>query len=294
MALICGLMLPQGMDVGRMLILPALAIIITVTLLKFPRGFFRHPGSLLYASIQSNLMNYIVLANFIILTAAFLVHKQQLWIGTVLVAATPLSLETIRLGNLLHAEKKDVCTSMAGTYMGALLIVPLVGLCFLKYIHLNYWNIIVLILCLIFLPLVISRLAIEKDWDTIIKKDEHAIMNFCQFIVFYTIASNSSPYLSAWSPDLFMIVSIAFVSTFVFYILIRRTAFYFHTQKNKINTSLLSGTLKEFGLAGGIALTLFDPEVVVPSLIFGVLTYLYMFWLKVRFGNAEAPENHER
>jgi hypothetical protein len=104
-ALICGILFPQGMLPARILILPALTLIITITLLKFPRGFFRHMGSLLYSSLQGNVMNYLVLGNFIILTGAFLVHKQELWVGMVLVAAMPSSLETILLGNLLRIEK---------------------------------------------------------------------------------------------------------------------------------------------------------------------------------------------
>ena len=51
-----------------------------------------------FASIQGNVMNYLVLGNFIILTSVFLIHKQELWIGMVLVAAMPPSLEIITYG----------------------------------------------------------------------------------------------------------------------------------------------------------------------------------------------------
>ena len=43
LALIFGIILPQCSPIGRILILPALAVIITITLLRFPRGFFRNP-----------------------------------------------------------------------------------------------------------------------------------------------------------------------------------------------------------------------------------------------------------
>ena len=79
-------------------------------------------------------MNYLVLGNFIILASIFLIHKQELWIGMILIAAVPPSLEIIILGNLLHIEKTSVFTSLAGAYLGALFIIPLIGLGFLKYI----------------------------------------------------------------------------------------------------------------------------------------------------------------
>jgi BASS family bile acid:Na+ symporter len=282
LALICGMFLPQGFQIGNILILPALVVIITITLLRFPRGFFRHPGSLLYSSIQGNVMNYLILGNFIILAGAWLIHKQELWIGIVLVAAMPSSLEIITLGNLLRVEKNYIFTSLAGTYLGALLIVPLAGLCFLKYIHLNYWNIILLILGLIFLPLVISRIVIDKEWDKMVEKYEDTAIDFSYFIVFYAITANSRNFLMNWSYDLFFISLVALGSTFLFYFMIRKIGFYLHEEENKINFFILLGTMKDCGLAGGIALTVFSPEVAIPPLIFAIFTFIYMNWIKYR------------
>ena len=282
LALICGMFLPQGFQIGNILILPALVVIITITLLRFPRGFFRHPGSLLYSSIQGNVMNYLILGNFIILAGAWLIHKQELWIGIVLVAAMPSSLEIITLGNLLRVEKNYIFTSLAGTYLGALLIVPLAGLCFLKYIHLNYWNIILLILGLIFLPLVISRIVIDKEWDKMVEKYEDTAIDFSYFVVFYAITANSRNFLMNWSYDLFFISLVALGSTFLFYFMIRKIGFYLHEEENKINFFILLGTMKDCGLAGGIALTVFSPEVAIPPLIFAIFTFIYMNWIKYR------------
>ena len=204
-------------------------------------------------------------------------------IGMVLVAAMPLSLEIIIMGNLLRIEKNYVFTSVAGTYLGALLIVPLVALCFLKYINLNYWNIILLILSLIVLPLLISRIAIDKEWDKIINKYDDMIMDYSLFIVFYAITASNRNFFMNWSVDLLIIVSIAFSSTFLFYFIIRKIGYYFHAQEDKISSFILPGTMKECGLAGGIALTVFNQEVAIPSLVFAIFTYIYMNWLKYKF-----------
>ena len=284
LALICGIILPQGFPIGNVLILPALMVILTITLLRFPRGFFRHPGPLLSASIQGNVMNYLVLGNFIILSSIFLIHKQELWIGMVLIAAMPPPVDIIFLGNLLRTEKTSIFTGLAGAYLGALLIIPLIGLGFFKYILPNYWNIILIVLGLIFLPLVLSRIAIEKTWDKIIEPYEETIIDYCSFIVFYTITASSRNLLINWSSDLFIIASIAFVSTFFFAFAIRKIGIYFHSHENEITSFLLLGTMKDCGLAGGIALILFNQEVALPSLIFAIFTFIYMNWLvyKVR------------
>lgn len=281
-ALICGAFLPQAVRAGNILILPALITILTITILRFPRGFFRHPGSLFYSSIQGNIMNYIVLGNFIILSGAYLIHRQELWIGIVLVAVMPSSLEIITLGNLLKVEKNYIFTSLAGTYLGALLIAPLVGFSFLKYIQLNYWNIILMILGLILLPLLASRIMIDKGWDKIIEKYEDGVMDFSYFILFYTITANSRNFLMNWSYDLLFISLIALGSTFLFYFLIRKIGFYLHEEENKINFFILLGTMKDCGLAGAIAIIVFSPEAAIPPLIFCFFTFIYMNWIKFK------------
>ncbi len=282
LALICGALLPQGFRIGKTLILPALIVIITLNILRFPRGFFRHMGTLMYSSIQGNIMNYIVLGNFILLAGAFLIQKQELWIGMVLVAIIPSSLDIITLGNLLHVEKNYIFTSLAGTYMGSLLIAPLVGFCFLKYIHLNYWNIVLVILGLILLPLILSRIIIEKDWDRFTEKYEETVTDYCYFIVFYAITANSRNFLMNWRYDIIFIALIAFVSTFLLYFLIRKIGFYLHEEENKINFFILLGTMKDCGLSGGIALIVFSPESAIPPLIFAVFTFIYMNWIKYK------------
>lgn len=293
LALICGIILPQGFQIGNALILPALMLILTLTLLRFPRGFFRRPGPLLSASIRSNVMNYLVLGNFIILASIFLIHKQELWVGMVMIAAMPPSVAIIPLGNLLRADKTSVFTGMAGAYLGALLIIPLIGLGFLKYIHLNYWNLILLVLELIILPLVLSRIAVDKAWDKIIKPYEQTIIDYSCFLVFYTITASSRNILPDWSSDLFVIALIAFVSIFFFAFAIGKIGFYFHDPENKNISFLLLGSMKDCGLAGGIALILFNQEVALPSLIFAIFTFIYMNWLKYKMRHIINSSNNK-
>jgi predicted Na+-dependent transporter len=42
------------------------------------------------------------------------------------------------------------------------------------------------------------------------------------------------------------------------------------------------GTMKDCGLAGGIALILFNREVALPALIFAVFTLIHINWLKYK------------
>jgi BASS family bile acid:Na+ symporter len=291
LALLTGIFLPQVVEIGSVLVIPALMLTLTITLLRFPRGFFRRQVHFIPPAIWGNCMNYLILGNFIILASIFLIREEELWIGMVLIAAVPPAVTTIPLNKLFRADSSLSLTGVAGAYLGALLIIPLIGLSFLKYIPLNYWSLILPIVGLILLPLVLSRLAIEKEWDKIIEPYEGAIIDCSFFIVFYIITASNKQLIVQWPLDLFFIAIIAFASTFFFAFAIWKIGYFFHVPENKITSFLLLGTMKNCGLAGGIALTIFNKEAALPALVFAVFTFIYTNLLKYKMKHITDSSN---
>lgn len=206
---LAGIILPQGAEIGKTLTLPALTVILTISLLRMPRGFFRNPGPLVIPAIWGNIMNYFILANFIIWPSIFLIRDENLWVGMVLLAAVPPAVSIMPLAKLFPGQPRDLFGGLSGAYLGAILIAPLIGIGFLKYIPLNYSGIILLVLELIILPLALSRVAVDKDWDKFFAPYTETIYDWCFFIVFYSLAANSR-YLILHRPlDLVFIAVIA-------------------------------------------------------------------------------------
>src|SRR4030042_3840604 len=71
MALFCGIIMPQAAIIGAALTLPAIMIILTITPLKIPGGFFRRPGHLVPSAIRGIVMSYLFLGNLIIFNCFF-------------------------------------------------------------------------------------------------------------------------------------------------------------------------------------------------------------------------------
>jgi bile acid:Na+ symporter, BASS family len=285
-----GIILPQGADIGTALTLPALTIILTVTLLRMPRGFFRKPATLLTPAIWGIIMNYFILGNFIIWSGIFLIRDESLWVGIVLIAAVPPAVSIMPLTELLRAEQQDSFAGLAGAYLGAIFIAPLTGIGFLKYIPLNYSGIIVLVLALIVLPLVLSRIAVDKDWDKIFKPYKETINDWCLFIVFYALAA-SSRYLVFRRPlDLLFIAAIAVTSTFFIGYFIEKICLFYKVPEDKIISLLLLGTLKNYVLAGGIALVVFNKQAALPAMVFIFVMFIYELWLKNKLKNMNKIE----
>jgi bile acid:Na+ symporter, BASS family len=288
LAFLTGIILPQGAAISKALTLPALTIILTITLLRMPRGFFRHPSKLIFPAFWGNIMNYFILGNFIILSSIFLIRLEGFWIGMVLIAAVPPAVSILPLSKSFRADQNTSFAGLAGAYVGAILIAPLIGLGFLKYIPLNYSGIILLVLELVALPLIISRIAIDKDWDGILEPYEGMINDWCFFVVFYAMVSNSLSLLRHHLRDVFFIALIAVASTFLIGYIIQRVSFFYRVSAEKTTSLLLLGTLKNYGLAGGIALIVFNKEAALPVIIFTIVLFIYELDLKRRMKKINA------
>jgi len=289
LAILIGMLLPQAAEFAAVLTLPALTVILTITLLRFPPGFFQRHKPPLSGAVWGNVMNYLVMGNLIIIASIFLIREEGFWVGMVLVAAAPPSTTIIPLGNILRIDKQSMFSGMAGAYLGAALIVPLIGLGFLKFIPLNQLGLILLIAELILLPLFLSRLVVDKDWDKLTDKYKGHITDGCFFIIFYALVSGTR-YLVIHRPlDVVFMFTIAAISTFLLGFIINMVGKYYGVPKGKISSLVFLGTMKNYGLAGAIALNVFNKQAALPALVFSVVMFIYTIWLKYKMGNINAP-----
>ena len=285
LAIVIGILLPQAAEFACVLTLPALTVILTITLLRFPRGFFRRHRPHLSGAIWGNVMNYLILGNLIIMASIFLIREEGFWVGMVLIAAAPPATTIIQLGNILRIDKQSMFAGFAGAYLGAALIVPLIGLGFLKFIPLNHFGLILLIAELILLPLFLSRLAVDKDWDKLIENYKDHITDWCFFIIFYALVAGTR-YLVIHRPlDVVYMFVIAAISTFLLGFIINLVGNYYGTAKEKISSLIFLGTMKNYGMAGAIALNVFNKQAALPALVFSVVMFIYIIWLKYKMGN---------
>ena len=281
-AILLGLFLPQAASAAAFLILPALTMILTVTLLRFPRGFFRDPKPLLPGALWGNLMNYLVLGNLMILGSIFLIRDENIWIGMVLIAAIPPAVAILPLSDRLGGDKVLTLAGFAGTHLGALILTPLIGAAFLKYIPIHFDKLMILVFTLIVLPLMLSRIAVDRNWDDKIKQNEGAIADCCFFILFYALTAHNAELLRQRPLEIILIALLALATLFSISLTLLLIGRFYKISHSKISSLLLLGTMKNYGLAGGIALYLFNHEAALPALIFSFFLFLNSIWLKFR------------
>jgi len=284
-AIVLGLYLPAAASAAAFLILPALMIMMTVTLLRIPAGFFNKPRELLSGAIWGNVMNYLVLGNLIILGSIFLIRDERLWIGLVLIAAVPPAVAILPLSEKLGGDRMLTLAGFAGAYLGALILIPLIGVAFLKFMPIHYDNLIILVVALIVVPLSLSRIAVDRNWDARIERYEGTISDGCFFIVFYAMAAGNAHLIRQWPVEIILISILALVTIILITIPMLLIGRFHKVSHSTISSLLLLGTMKNYGLAGGIGLYVFNNEAALPALIFSVFMFLNSIWLKFRTRN---------
>jgi bile acid:Na+ symporter, BASS family len=166
-----------------------------------------------------------------------------------------------------------------GAYLGALVIIPLISWTLLNPAAFDPFKLILITLGLIILPLAFSRLLIREGWQGRIGPYRGTIVNWSFFIIFYTAIALNRDVLLGDARSLLPVALISFVSMFLLGFLIDWVCGLFHIPQDTRTSLVLLGTLKNQGLAGGLALTMFNPEAAIPATVAMVIMIGYILWL---------------
>ena len=279
LALAAGLLLPQAVPVARHLVLPALALAMALATMEIETAVFRRPRSLIFPALLGVIMNYIILGNIIIGMAALLIRDETIWIGFVLLAAVPPAVAVIPFSIFLRGNGLLSLFGTVGAYLGALVIMPLIAFGLLSSMAFDPFKLLIIILELIVLPLAVSRLLIQRALKERIEPYRGTVINWSFFVVLYAMIGLNRDEILVQPLTLLPIAAIAIISMFILGFLIDWALSLFHIPKETRTSLVLLGTLKNQGMAGGLALTLFSQEAALPAAVSTVVMTCYIIWL---------------
>ena len=278
-----GLLLPQGSRLTEHLALPALAIVMSLSTMGISGSVFRSPRSLIVPGILGILMSYVVLTGFILGISAIIIHEEEIWKGIIILAVAPPAVAIIPFTEYLNGNSRYSLIGTMAAYLGALIIMPLIILGFLGPSSFDLNRVPVISVLLIILPLVVSRVLLWKGMAEQLEPIKGTIINWSFFIVFYTIVGLNQDIFFRQPLRLAPVVAIAIASTFLLGLIIYLVGLIFRID-SRITTSLvLLGTIKNYGLAGGLALALFGKQTALPATVSAIFMFIYIIWLRFKF-----------
>jgi BASS family bile acid:Na+ symporter len=282
LAMLTGLAFPQLTPWTEPLTLPVLALVMTLATLNIPDNFFASFRSLLIPSIAGILMNYLILGGATLTMSALIIHQEDIWIGFVLVAAVPPAVAVIPFTDILEGNITYTLTGTVAAYLAALIIMPLMFLFFLGMHFAAPQKLIMIMILLIAFPVVASRLIIRSGIHNRIAPYHGLLINWGFFIVLYTLNGLNRETIFREPHMLIPIAAIFFVSTFLLGFLIELIGRLLKINQKNLISLVLLGTMKNQGIAGGLAISLFTRESALPAAVSSVFLILFFMWLDIK------------
>jgi BASS family bile acid:Na+ symporter len=267
------------------LILPALAVAMTVSTTQVASSAFRPLRKLVRPMLLSVFLNYVVLSTVMLVLARWLVPERELWIGFVLSAAAPPGVAVIPFSYILGGDTAFALIGTVGAYLAALVITPAMALLLVGESFGQPVRLVTVLLELVVLPLVLSRLLLVGRLKPHIERWRGKIVNWAfSLVVFTIIGLNRGVFLH--ERQLVLLISIVTVArTFGLGFVLEKALRKLEVDRATLVGYILMGTLKNGGFAAGTALALFGQRASVPAGVAAAIAVPYLLWLGMRWGD---------
>jgi bile acid:Na+ symporter, BASS family len=287
LALATGLIWGEGAEWTEKITLPALAIVMTLSVTGITGNTFRSLRTLIAPGIIGIFMNYVVLGGFILGLSNLFIHDEALRSGFVILAAVPPAVAVIPFTLFLKGDTEFSLIGTLGAYLGALIITPLMAVLFIGTGFVDPLKLMTVIIELIFAPILFSRILIMTGIARLIEPIKGDITNWSFFLVSYTIVGLNQKVFFAQPLSLLPVAIISVASTFLLGWIIEVVSKIARIDKRKTVSIMLLGTLKNYGLSGGLALSFFDTKTALPSTVSVVFMVVYIIWLEFKKNRLE-------
>jgi len=281
LGVLAGLISGKGATWTEPATLPVLALVMTIATMGIEFNALGSVKKVLGPACAGVVMNYLILSGTILLASRYLVTDGNLRAGFVLVAAVPPAAAVIPFSFLLQGNDAFSLLGTLGGYLGALVIMPIMAIVFLGTSFITPLKLIVIMAELILLPLILGRVlhlaGIGARFDSL----KGPVTNWSFSLITYTIVGlNREMFLHrplVLIPTACVVVMSTFVLGWLIELVCRRI---FKIPPATVTSLVLLGTLKNYGVAGGLALALFGKEVASPSTVSSVFMIVYIIWLE--------------
>ena len=277
-----GLALPHPAQWTAPAMMPALALVMTLATIHVPNSYFRDPRAILAPSLAGIAMTYIVLGGVILTASALVVRDLNLWIGFVLIAAVPPAVAVIPFTAILEGDISYTLSGTVASYLAALLVMPVMFIVLVGTAFADPYKLIRIMLLLIVLPLILSRLILYLGWAGRIESFRGLLTDWGFFIVLYSMIGVNRDLIFSQPMTIAPVALVVLASTFGLGAVVEKAGVFLKKDPPRIVSLVLLGTLKNQGIAGGLAMALFEKEAALPSAVYSVFMIVYILWLDLR------------
>jgi BASS family bile acid:Na+ symporter len=265
------------------LVLPLLALVMTLSAANVTSREFTSLKAMPRTILLSLLLNYVVMGGTTLLLAWWLISDKDLWAGFVVMATVPPAVAVVPFSYVLGGNTLFSLIGMTGAYLAALIIMPSVMALFLGVGFFDPVKLLIILGELILIPIVFSRVLLFTGLMKYISRWRGTIVNWSFFVTLFTIVGLNRQAFFGDFDTLLRVVIIAIAISFVLGYIIKLATGALHVERETSISMVLLGSLKNYGLASGILLTLFGERAAIPASVCTVFGILHLVWLGFRY-----------
>jgi len=230
----------------------------------------------------SILLGYLIFSSVLLLLSWFLIDNKYLFLGMVIIAASPPGVAVIPFTHILKGDINYTMIGTLGAYLASIVIAPLIILFFSGSESLSPLLLLIIMVKIIVIPFLLSRLLIlPKIYPTIIKIRGKLVDFGFALIIYTAVGLNRSVFFENF--EILALISFIFILSMfgigaLHGIISKRLK---TTKEIAISQNLLL-TVKSSGFTASTSMAIFGKEAAIPSAILAVLVLVYLLYLNIR------------
>jgi BASS family bile acid:Na+ symporter len=289
LALILGLALGQGARWTAGLVLPALALVMMLSMTGVEGRLFSSPRAWLSPLLVGLTMNYLVQGGLTLILSSLFIQDEAFRTGYVLFAAVPPAVGVIPFTGFLGGDIEFSILATLGCYLSAFIVIPLILYVLLGFGGSLQVKLLTTMVQVIIVPLILSRVLVRTGAAKRIARVRGPLINWCFFLVIYTTVGLNRQVFFSQSLSLVPAAVLAMANSFLLGTTIEQVGRLLKSDGKRIISMVLLGTSKNAGLAAGLALTLFSRETAVPMTVQTIFMLTYVILLDLRKSQLRGP-----
>jgi BASS family bile acid:Na+ symporter len=283
-ALVLGLLVGRRAYGLAPLSLPALAVAMTVSLTGVGSSDFGSWRKVARATVLSMVFTYVINGVLTLVLARLLVPDPDLWLGFVLLAATPSGIAVIPFSYILGGDTAFALVGSLGAYLSAVVIMPVTAALLAGSALVSPMKLVTILVQLVLIPLALSRLINASPLKSPIARWRGTIVNWTFALVIFIVIALNRDSLLRRPQTLLPLGLIALATTFGLAAVLEWALKKLRFGRATRLTSVMMGTVKNTSLTAATALALFGERVSLPAAVVAVINVLYLIWLGVHWG----------
>jgi len=283
-ALVLGAVLGPAARYSSWLNVPGLALAMTVSLTGIGTADLKPLSKVLRSLGIGLLLVYVINGGALLLLGRLLISDPMLWVGLVLLAATPSGIAVIPFSYVLGGDVSLALISTLGIYLSAIVVMPLLAVLLLGTAMIEPLSLVNSIVQLVVIPLILAQVINATPLKEPVGRWRGTIVNWSFALVIFTVIGlNRDAVLR--QPQLVLVLALIGLATnFGLGWVLEKVLRWRKVGRPLMVTSILLATIKNTSMTAATVLMLLGERASLAPAMVSVTNVLYMVYLGLHWG----------